>query len=90
LVQTYFSGLIVVLALRRQIYNLAHYIVVDREDWLQSIHEELMTPFGVMLFDEALFEAEIDSAPVNLGLLIDDHLPRESVVRHCRVEWFTL
>lgn len=64
--------------------------MVDREDWLQSVHEELMTPFGVMLFDKALFEAEIDSAPVNLGLLINDHLPRKSVVRHCRVEWFTL
>lgn len=64
--------------------------MVDREDWLQSVQEELVTPIIEVFVDEALLKTLIHSAPVNLGLLVDDYFPRESVVRHCRVEWITL
>lgn len=64
--------------------------MVDGEDWLQSVQEELVTPIIEVFVDKALLKTEIHSAPVYLGLLIDDYFPRETVVRHCRVEWITL
>lgn len=88
-VQPYFSYLIVVFSFRCQINYLTHNIVICREDGLQTVHEELMPPLVVVLLDEALFKREINGTPIDLGLLIDDYLTGEPVVRHCQGEWIT-